>query len=338
METPTALGEFLRNRRAQLRPEDVGLNPGVNRRRVPGLRREELAILAGVSMTYYTRLEQGQSANASDGVLDALAQALRLDRDEHAHLRNLARPQRAKRVPVVRPERVRAATRHLINAMTRVPAVVLDRRNDVLAWNPLGHALLAGHLAPDSPDLVVERPNLTRLLFLDPHTRELYTHWNEEARVALAALRLVVGRHPEDRRLAQLVGELAIQSPMFAALWSRHPVRNCTVGTKSFHHPLVGAMELHFESMRFSDESGHRTLLYSAEPGTASAAALELLADTVAADRLDALRTAPQPASPLTAADCPLTHLVRPAGGSAAPGPAPAVHVARTRPRSVGGA
>ncbi|WP_329571349.1 helix-turn-helix domain-containing protein [Kitasatospora sp. NBC_01266] len=285
MDTPTALGEFLRTRRAQLRPEDVGLSPGVNRRRVPGLRREELAILAGVSVTYYTRLEQGQSANASDAVLDAVARALRLSPDEHAHLRNLARPGRAKRAPALRPERARAATRHLINAMTHVPAVVLGRSNDVLAWNPLGHALLAGHLAPNSPDHAAERPNLTRLLFLDPHTRELYTQWDEEARVALAALRLVVGRHPEDQRLAQLVGQLAIQSPTFAALWSRHPVRNCTVGTKSFHHPLVGAMELSFESMQFSDDSGHRTLMYSAEPGTASAAALELLADTVAAAR-----------------------------------------------------
>ncbi|WP_327069980.1 helix-turn-helix transcriptional regulator [Kitasatospora sp. NBC_01250] len=283
METSTALGDFLRNRRAQLRPEDVGLNPHGNRRRVPGLRREELAMLAGVSVTYYTRLEQGQSANASDGVLDAVARALRLSPDEHAHLRNLARPERAAKAPVVRPERVRAATRNLINAMAQVPAVVLDRRNDVLAWNPLGHALLAGHLDLDSPDRPAERPNLTRLLFLDPHTRELYTHWEEETRVALAALRLVVGRHPEDQRLAQLVGQLAIQSPTFGALWSRHPVRNCTVGTKSFHHPLVGEMELSFESMRFSDESGHRVLLYSAEPDTASAAALDLLAATVAA-------------------------------------------------------
>jgi transcriptional regulator with XRE-family HTH domain len=284
METSTALGEFLRNRRAQLRPEDVGLNPVGTRRRVPGLRREELAMLAGVSITYYTRLEQGQSANASDGVLDAVARALRLNPDEHAHLRNLARPKRAKRVPPLRPERARAATRHLLNAMTQVPAVALDRCNDVLAWNPLGHALLASHLAPSSPDHLAERPNLTRLLFLDPHTRELYTRWEEETRVALAALRLAVGEHPEDQRLAQLVGQLSIQSPVFAALWSRHPVRNCTVGTKSFHHPLVGAMELAFESMRLSDDSGHRILFYSAEPGTASAAALNLLATTVAAD------------------------------------------------------
>ncbi|GAA1935622.1 helix-turn-helix domain-containing protein [Kitasatospora viridis] len=278
MDTTTALGEFLRNRRARLRPEDVGLTPIGNRRRVPGLRREELAQLAGVSVTYYTRLEQGQSANASDGVLDAIARALRLNPDEHAHLRNLARPQRAGRAPAARPERARAATRQLIEAMDRVPAVVLDRCNEVLAWNRLGHALLAGHLDPAAPDRPAERPNLTRLLFLDPHTRELYAHWEEETRVALAALRLTVGQHPQDRRLAELVGELAIQSPAFSALWAKHPVRACTTGRKQLRHPLVGELELAFETLPLSDGSGHRMLLYSAAPDSPSAAALELLA------------------------------------------------------------
>ncbi|WP_035858972.1 helix-turn-helix domain-containing protein [Kitasatospora cheerisanensis] len=282
MHTSTDLGEFLRSRRAQLRPQDVGLNATDSRRRVPGLRREELALLAGVSVTYYTRLEQGQSVNASDGVLDAVARALRLDRDEHAHLRDLARPRKAaNRGAAPKPDRVRPATRQLIAAMDRVPAVVLDRRNNVLAWNPLGHALLAGHLDRDSPDRPAERPNLTRLLFLDPHTRELYTHWESETRVALAALRLTVGRHPEDRQLAELVGHLAIHSPEFAALWARHPVRECTVGSKSFHHPLVGELDLAFESLTTSDGSGHRVLLYSAEPGSPSAAALGLLAGTL---------------------------------------------------------
>ncbi|MFF2626807.1 helix-turn-helix domain-containing protein [Kitasatospora griseola] len=283
MDTSTALGEFLRSRRALLRPQDVGLNAADTRRRVPGLRREELALLAGVSVTYYTRLEQGQSVNASDGVLDAVARALRLDRDEQAHLRDLARPRKApaNRGSAPRPERVRPATRQLIAAMDRVPAVVLDRRNDVLAWNPLGHALLAGHLDPSGPDRPADRPNLTGLLFLDPHTRELYTHWESETKVALAALRLTVGRHPEDRRLAELVGHLAIHSPEFAALWARHPVRECTVGSKQFHHPLVGELDLAFESLRTSDGSDHRVLLYSAEPDSPSAAALDLLAGTL---------------------------------------------------------
>ncbi|MFJ1757011.1 helix-turn-helix domain-containing protein [Kitasatospora sp. NPDC088134] len=284
METSTALGDFLRSRRARLRPADVGLASMPGRRRVPGLRREELALLAGVSVTYYTRLEQGQSGNASDGVLDALARALRLDRDEHAHLRDLARPRRSARLavePEPAPEQVRAATRQLVEAMDRVPAVVLDRANDVLTWNRLGHALLAGHLAADAPERPEDRPNLTALLFLDPHTRELYPRWAEEAEVALAALRLTVGRHPADRRLAGLVGRLAIHSAEFAELWARHPVRECTVGEKSFRHPLVGALDLSFESLRTSDGADHRLLLYSAVPGSPSAAALDLLAATL---------------------------------------------------------
>ncbi|MBT2448916.1 helix-turn-helix domain-containing protein [Streptomyces sp. ISL-43] len=282
MDTATALGDFLRNRRARLQPEDVGLPAHGTRRRVPGLRREELALLAGVSITYYTHLEQGQSTNASDSVLDALARALRLTPDEHAHLRDLARPPKAKRVRSPRPEYARAATRRLIGAMPQVPAVVLDGRNNVLAWNPLGHVLLAGHLGFTSPDDPAVRPNLTRMLFLDPHTRELYTDWKSEARVALSALRLVAGRNPEDRALAELIGSLMLRSPEFAALWSRHPVRDCTVGTKVLHHPAVGAMTLDFENLRLSDGTGHRMLLYSAAESSPSDAALRLLAGLAA--------------------------------------------------------
>ncbi|WP_328720020.1 helix-turn-helix transcriptional regulator [Streptomyces sp. NBC_00247] len=277
MDTPTALGDFLRNRRARLRPEDVGLPNHGTRRRVPGLRREELALLAGVSITYYTHLEQGQSANASDSVLDALARALRLTPDEHAHLRDLARPPKAKRAAPRRPEFVRATTRRLIDSMPQVPAVVLDGRNDVLAWNALGHALLAGHLDVTGPDTPANRPNLTRMLFLDPHTRELYTDWQKEARVALAAMRLVAGRNPQDGALAELIGSLMLQSPDFEGLWSKHPVRDCTVGTKALHHPLVGPMTLDFENLHLADNTGHRMLLYTAPEGSPSDAALSLL-------------------------------------------------------------
>ncbi|MGW0854380.1 helix-turn-helix domain-containing protein [Streptomyces sp. NPDC002690] len=277
MDTPTALGEFLRNRRARLQPEDVGLPNYGTRRRVPGLRREELALLAGVSITYYTHLEQGQSANASDSVLDALARALRLTPDEHAHLRDLARPPKAKRAAPHRPEYVRATTRRLIDSMPRVPAVVLDGRNDVLAWNALGHALLAGHVDVTSPDTPANRPNLTRMLFLDPLTRELYTDWTKEARVALAAMRLVAGRNPQDAALAELIGSLMLQSPDFEGLWSKHPVRDCTVGTKALHHPVVGPMTLDFENLHLADNTGHRMLLYTAPEGSPSDAALSLL-------------------------------------------------------------
>ncbi|MFE2242808.1 helix-turn-helix domain-containing protein [Streptomyces virginiae] len=282
MDTPTALGEFLRTRRAQLQPEDVGLPSHGTRRRVPGLRREELALLAGVSITYYTHLEQGQSTNASDSVLDALARALRLTPDEHAHLHNLARPPRAKRAQPPRPEYARDTTRRLIGAMPQVPAVVLDGRNNVLAWNRLGHALLAGHLDLASPDDPAVRPNLTRMLFLDPHTRELYTDWKSEARVALAALRLVAGRNPEDRALAELIGSLMLQSPDFASLWSKHPVRDCTVGTKTLHHPVVGPLTLDFENLHLTDGTNHRMLLYSAPESSPADAALRMLSSLTA--------------------------------------------------------
>lgn len=266
------LGEFLRGRRARLKPEDVGVR-SYGARRVPGLRREELAQLAGVSVTYYTRLEQGQSTNASESVVDAVACALGLDDDERAHLHDLAKPSPAKRRRAPRPETVRPATRQLVDAMGDVPAVVLGRRNDVLAWNALGHLLLAGH-CDFEPAL---RPNLTRMLFLDPHHRDLHACWDQEAVRAVASLRLVAGRHKDDRALAELIGELSIKSPEFAALWSKHPVANCASGTKRFRHPVVGELELDFEAVHLADDPDHRILLYSAAPGSPSEAALRLL-------------------------------------------------------------
>ncbi|MFJ6701151.1 helix-turn-helix domain-containing protein [Streptomyces sp. NPDC091272] len=285
MNTQSELGDFLRNRRATLQPEEVGLQSHGVRRRVPGLRREELALLAGVSVTHYTRLEQGQSTNVSDAVLDAIAIALRLTEDETAHLRDLARPTRTRRPAPARADNAGTTIRQLLAAMPDVPAVVLNRRNDVLAWNPLGHALLAAHLDADSPDRSARRPNLTRLLFLDEETRRLYPHWDDEARTALAALRLVAGRYPDDRPLAELIGQLTMKSAEFTTLWSRHPVRGCVSGTKHLQHPLVGRMELAFETMQLAGGNGQRMLAYSAEPGTASEAALRLLASSLGPDQ-----------------------------------------------------
>lgn len=281
MDAPAELANFLRTRRARLQPEDVGLVSYGGRRRVPGLRREELAQLAGVSVAYYTRLEQGQSGNASDGVLDAIARALRLTPDEHAHLRNLARPARPARRPAPRTVSAHPGTRQLVAAMAAVPALVLDPQYDVLAWNPLGHALMAGHLDFRAPERPAERPNTQRLLFLDPHARELYPEWETEARRAVSALRLTAGAHPDDRQLAELVGELTMKSSEFGALWSRHPVRGCTSGVKSFHHPLVGPLELSFQMMVLPDAGGQKLMAFSAEPGSPSDAALQLLASTV---------------------------------------------------------
>lgn len=278
MDAPSELGDFLKSRRAALRPEDVGITPHPTRRRVNGLRREELAMLSGVSITHYTRLEQGRATSASDGVLEAIARTLRLTDDETAHLKALARPAAASARPAQpRVEHAGASARQLLAAMTDVPALVLDRRNDILAWNHLGHALLAGHLPAGCPDTPAARPNLTRMLFLDERYRALYTNWNEEAQLAVASLRLVAGRHPDDRSLAELVGGLTMNSHEFAARWARHPVRTCTSGVKHLRHPMVGAMDLAFENLILPGTSGQRLIAYTAEPGSPSEAALRLL-------------------------------------------------------------
>ncbi|MFI9045372.1 helix-turn-helix transcriptional regulator [Streptomyces sp. NPDC053427] len=278
MDTPAELGHFLRTRRARLQPEDVGLAAYGARRRVPGLRREELAQLAGVSVAYYTRLEQGQSHNASEGVLEALARALRLTGDERAHLLDLARPTPNRRRPAVRHDKIRPGLRQLLSALDGVPAVAVGPRFEVLAWNRLGHALIAGHLDFDSPGRPQDRPNAQRLLFLDPHTRELYPDRDTEIRRAVSSLRVAAGQYPDDPQLTELIGELSMKSTEFATLWSRHGVRNCTFGTKLFHHPLVGDMELDFEMMRTPDGSGQGVLMYTAADGSPSEAALRLLA------------------------------------------------------------
>jgi transcriptional regulator with XRE-family HTH domain len=259
------LGEFLRSRRAALTPEAAGI-VSYGARRVPGLRREELAQLAGVSPAYYTRLEQGQSTNASPSVLDALARALELDEDERQHLHALASSPAAGRPRASRPQQARPSLVALLEAMPDVPAVVMDARSEVLAWNDLGHRLLAGHVAG--------RPNLTRMLFLDPHTRELYRDWEQETARAVASLRFIAGRFRDDRRLAELIGELTLKSPEFAALWGRHPVKRCTTGLKRMHHPEVGELDLCFEVLHLPDDSGQRLLTHTAAPGSEGALAL----------------------------------------------------------------
>lgn len=276
MADSAALGQFLRSRRSTLKPEDVGI-VSYGARRVPGLRREELAQLAGVSATYYTRLEQGQSTGASEAVIDALARALNLTDDERAHLHDLARPAPARPRRPARPAMARSGMVRLINAAGDVPAIVLGVRNEILAWNALGHLLLAGHLDFEAPAQPARRPNLMRMLFLDPHYRDMFVDWTEEATRAVAQLRLVAGRHADDRELAELIGELTMKSAEFAALWSKHPVAACVSGVKRLHHPVVGALELSYEALLLADEPGRRVIMYSAEPGSASASALRLL-------------------------------------------------------------
>lgn len=272
----TVLAEFLRSRRAALTPEQVGLVRH-GRRRVAGLRREELAQLAGISVAYYTRLEQGQSTGASDSIIDALARALRLGDDERAHLYALARPQPAKRRRLPATERASVGAVQLLEAMPEVPALVLGRRNDVLAWNRLGHALLAGHIDFDAVSRPAQRPNVTRMLFLDPHTRELYRDWDEQAALNVASLRFISAQYPDDRLLAELIGELCVKSDEFAALWARHRVVRCSTGIKRIHHPEVGDLDLRYEMLHLSDGHGHRLLAHTAARGSSSEAALRLL-------------------------------------------------------------
>jgi transcriptional regulator with XRE-family HTH domain len=280
------LGDFLRSRRARLSPENAGVRTYGERRRVPGLRREELAQLAGVSVAYYTRLEQGLSRNASDGVLDALALALRLDHDETEHLRALARPARAathRSRP--RPERVRPAVRTMLDSMGDAPAVLIGYRNDVLAWNRMGHALIFGHLPFDAPDRPDTRPNWIKLIFCDPHLREFYADWKTKAQDAVAYLRLVSGQRPDDPRIASLVGELSLNCEDFSKLWVRHTVAQCRSGLRGFRHPLVGALTLNEEVLALVADAGQRLVVYSAQSASPSENGLKLLAGLSAADQ-----------------------------------------------------
>jgi transcriptional regulator with XRE-family HTH domain len=257
-------------------PADAGI-PVWGSRRVPGLRREELAQIAGISVNYYIRLEQGQSTNASDAIIDALARALNLEDAERGHLFELTRPRPVKRRRSSRHETPHAGAVTLLASMPTVPAVLLGRRNDILAWNALGHALLAGHLPFAAPEEPSTRPNQIRLLFLDPHTRELHRDWADEAALAAASLRYVAAQYPDDRLVAELVGDLSMHGPEFARLWARHDVRLCSSGTKRLHHPQVGDLDLHYEALHLPDSNGQRLLTHSAPADSASADALRLL-------------------------------------------------------------
>ncbi|MFD0162544.1 helix-turn-helix transcriptional regulator [Streptomyces decoyicus] len=290
MDRTPELGEFLQSRRARLSPHDVGLADYGGRRRVPGLRREELARLAGISLGYYTRLEQGiGGAGASDAVLDALVRVLRLDGTERGHLYGLARPERraaTRGVAAADAEQLRPSVRNMIDSLGDVPAVVLGRFVDVLAWNRAGHALLAGHLPFDAPERGGDdgcagpsgRPNIARMMFLDPQTRSLYPDRPAKSRDTVGDLRLIAGRWPDDPSLAGLIAELHRESAEFAALWAEHPVRTCATHTRAYHHPVVGPLTLTDELLTLSDDPGRRVVIYHAEPGSPSAAALRLLA------------------------------------------------------------
>ncbi|WP_300681608.1 helix-turn-helix transcriptional regulator [Nocardioides sp.] len=267
----TELGDFLRSRRAAISPEAAGV-VSYGPRRVPGLRREELAMLAGMSPTYYTRLEQSEQHNASDSVIDALARALQLSPEEHAHLRRLARP--VADVSRSTTSRARPSAVALVQAAPG-PAMIVDHANDVLAWNRLGHLLLADDLPFDSPDCTVQRPNQSRLFFLGGGAAR-FVDPQAMAEAHAGFLRYSSGLFPDDARLSHLVGELVQRSDWFAEIWAGHPVYDCGYGVKQFRHPLVGRLDLTYEAMLLP-ETSQRMVMYHAESG-ASADALELLA------------------------------------------------------------
>ena len=260
------------------RPSGIATGP---RRRVPGLRREELAQLAGISVDYYVRLEQGRATQPSAEILDALARALGLDATEREHLRTLTASRRGLRSPAPRrrPERVRPELQRLIDEMHGLPAVITGRRQDVLAWNALGSELYGG-LGEGRRDL-----NNARYLFLDASSRETFPDWDQRARETVAVLRLAAGRYADDERLRTLVGELSVGSEDFRTLWAAGDVLVCGSGTKRFHHALVGELYLRYETLQLPVSDGQELHVFSSEQGSEAEAALRLLGGWLAPSR-----------------------------------------------------
>lgn len=283
------LGEFLRSRRARLGPEDAGLAVNGSARRVPGLRREELARLAGVSTDYYARLEQGRHHNVSASVLDSVARALQLNEVEHIYLVQLARPQpRAVRRPAARPQRVRPGLHRMLETLDGLtPAFIVGRGMQVLASNRLARSLIS-----DFEALPHRERNLARFIFLDESARQLYPDWERIAAETAAALRLDAGRNCEDRNFCELIGELAVKSEEFRTAWAAHDVSRRSHGTKRYRHPQVGEITIAYEALTPPGDTDQTLFVYTTEPGSPSETALQLLAN------LTAPLPAPHPAAP----------------------------------------
>jgi transcriptional regulator with XRE-family HTH domain len=270
----TELGRFLRARREGVLPTDVGLPAGTRVRRTPGLRREEIAALAGVSIDYYTRLERGKETRPSPAVVDALGDALRLDDEERDYLRDLA-AQAARRAPEPRaaPSRtVRPTVQQLLETLRPNPAYVVSRTNDFLAANPAGLRLVHG-----MADWPARQRNTIRYTFLHPAARDLWPDWEQKAKGCVAQLRAVAGTDPDAPDLAALVGELIVKSPDFNRLWERYEVRAIGDGSKTFLHPVVGTMTLTHEVMTLNRTDGQRIVIYMAPAGTPDHDAMTLL-------------------------------------------------------------
>jgi transcriptional regulator with XRE-family HTH domain len=290
MDNGNEMRDFLTSRRARITPEQAGLPAYGGNRRVAGLRREEVALLAGVSIDYYTRLERGRAHGASQSVLDGIARALHLDEAERTHLFDLARAGAAPAAPRSprRPagQQIRPSVRRILDSMTTTAAYVRNTRMDILAANRLGAALFAPVLA--SP---AQPANSARFLFLDPAAPGFYSEWERQAQDVVAVLRAEAGRSPHDRALSNLVGELSTRSENFRTWWAAHNVRFHRSGVKRFHHPAVGDLTLTFEALDLAADEGLRISAYTAEPGSPSDDALKLLATWAAT--LDQATAAP---------------------------------------------
>jgi len=285
--------EFLASRRARITPEMAGLTLYGGRRRVPGLRREEVAMLAGVSVDYYTKLERGNLSGTSESVLDAIARALKLDEAERDHLYNLARASspsgRARRRPL-QSGAVRPALQFMLDSITAAPAFISNHYLDIVAANQLGFALYSEmYRGPARP------ANHSRFIFLDPKARDFYPNWDLAANTNVAILRTQTGRNPFDKRLADLVGELSVRSEEFRTRWAAHNVRRHYAGTKVFHHPVVGELELAYEAMELAEDPGFTLTVYPAVPGSPSDERLRLLASWAATEGIQDLAGAPRP-------------------------------------------
>jgi transcriptional regulator with XRE-family HTH domain len=282
MDNRADVREFLVSRRAKVAPEAAGVVGGANRR-VPGLRRSEVAALAGVSVEYYAKLERGAIGGASASVLDAVARALHLDDTERAHLLDLARA--ADGIPSsgrtrrrgTRPTAPRASLQWALSAITDGVAFVRDQRQDLLATNALGRAFYSPVIGDGG-----RTPNLARFQFLDPAARDFYPDWDMFAQMCVAIMRSEAGRDPHDKGLQDLVGELSTRSETFRRLWGAHDVRTHGAGTKRFFHPVVGELTLAYEELAITAEPGQVLLVYTAEPGSPSSERLRLLASWAA--------------------------------------------------------
>ena len=281
MDNRSEIRDFLVSRRARITPAQAGLPVfGSGRRRVAGLRREEVALLAGVSVDYYTKLERGDLSGVSDSVLDEIANALQLDEAERGHLTDLANAANSSRRPHPRrtsPQQVRPTVQQILDAMPTAPAYVRNGRRDVLAANRLGYALYSELYADPA------RPvNVARFVFLDPRARTFFLDWPTAANDTVAALRTEAGGSPHDRDLSNLVGELSTRSEEFATRWAAHNVRFHRSGRKAIHHPVVGDLHLTFEALALPSDPGLSLVVYGAEPGSASEDGLRLLASWAA--------------------------------------------------------